>query len=70
MTTPSPRTFTRADLATITLYEYCQMSAEDATAFDQALWAQWEANEAQSGANDLNRDYAQVDSRRSYELGE
>lgn len=61
-----PRRFTPTDLATITLYDYGRMSPADQAAYDRALWAHWDANEARY----LAGDYRKVDSRRSYELGE
>ena len=65
-----PRTFTRADLATLTTAQYNAMPEADRLAYDQALVDLWVANTTRQSLIDFARDWDRVASSRRYEIGE
>jgi len=65
-----PRTFTRADLMTLTTAQYNAMPPADRAAYDQALVDLWVANTARQSLADFSRDWDRVASNRRYEIGE
>ena len=64
------RTFTRADLTTLTTSDYNAMPDADRLAYDQALVDLWTANTARQSLSDFSHDWDRVGSSRRYEIGE
>lgn len=64
-----PRTFTSADLTTLTTGEYAALSATDRAAFDRLWWAAVSEPPVLLSQY-LAGDYDRVGSNRRFELGE
>lgn len=65
-----PRTFTPADLMTLTTGDYNAMPPADRLAYDQALVDLWVANSARQSLADFYHDWDRVASNRRFDIGE